>query len=104
MWIKTEDGGALDSFKFVGLGLAKKLKTNEDTKHYVYALTVGGYSFTLKTFDNKEDAKKCVEELVHALNGDEKVGYSFSWLKNEPPAETEKPVDNNPSLIDGIAL
>ena len=110
MWIKTEDGKAVETSKIVGLTFFEgvddpnRIKSNVKTVYRVYALMEGGYSFSLQTFDNVDDAKKCIEEIVHALNGDEKVGYSFSWLKNEPPAETEKPVDKTPSLIDGIAL
>ena len=104
MWIKTENGKAVDASKIVGLSFQKDIPKDGNTTYKVYALTLGGYSFFLKTLDTENKAKKCIAEIVHALNGDEKVGYSFSWLKNEPPAETEKPVDNNPSLIDGIAL
>ena len=100
MWIKTITGCA------VNMDFVREVEwTKNELGGYDVEMWLGEYFYRLiATFGNKADAKKCVEELVHALNGDEKVGYSFSWLKNEPPAETEKPVDNNPSLIDGIAL
>lgn len=104
MWIKTEGDKAVDASKIVGLSFQKDIAQDGNTTYRVYALTLGGYSFFLKTLDTEDDAKKCIEEIVHALNGDEKVGYSFSWLNKSTPAETEKPVDNNPALIDGIAL
>ena len=118
MWIKTEEGKAVDASKIVGLTFFKevddpdRIKSNVKTVYKVYALMVGSYSFSLQTFDNEEDAEKCVEEIVNALNGDEKVGYSFSWLKKSEPADTEKPAegtaekpkDKTPALIDGIAL
>ena len=110
MWLITENGVARNLSQAYKIeigdyrGVSKVYATfpiciNKNSADPAFA-----ESAVIKTFDNVDDAKKCIAEIVHALNGDEKVGYSFSWLKNEPPAETEKPVDNKPSLIDGIAL
>ena len=51
-----------------------------------YEVAVGiheGKCKIIAIFDNEENAKACIAEIIHALNGDEKVGYSFSWLNKE---------------------
>ena len=102
MWIKTITGDAVNmNFAFE----VEWIEYDNSPGNFDVVVWVDSNNYkTIATFGNKDDAKKCIEEIVHALNGDEKVGYSFSWLNKSTPAETEKPVDNNPALIDGIAL
>ena len=100
MWIKTITGCA------VNMDFVREVEwTKNELGSYDVEMQLDEDSYRLiATFGNKDDAKKCIEELVHALNGDEKVGYSFSWLNKSTPAETEKPAEKKPALIDGIAL
>lgn len=102
MWIKTKNGGA------VNMEHATKIEIVEITvTEYEVAVSTcnveESHYYAIATFDTEDEAKKCVEEIISALNGG-KVGYSFSWLKAATPAE-EKPVEKpaDKFVDDGIA-
>ena len=84
MWIETLNGDAIN------LQFASKIElmTINDEMGKVCGggaeLINDPTSFeTIATFDNEENAKACIEEIINALNGEEKVGYAFSWLNKE---------------------
>ena len=74
MWIVTEDGDAVDLNKADFIEILTLGATSE-----VRAI-VKSEAFTLKTFDNVDDAKAYVAKFVDTLNGNlptDTKGYSF---------------------------
>ena len=100
MWIKTENGDAVNMEYAANLEVVEVMATDYE----VVVSTPAGNYYTIATFETEDEAKACVDEIISALNGG-KVGYSFSWLKAATPVE-EKPADKKPAdkfVDDGIA-
>lgn len=79
MWIITENGDAVDLSKVV-------LLTYSPLAKEVQAVVTSNRAVALKKFADADEAKKFIMEIARELNGDKKVGYSFSWLKKSTPA------------------
>ena len=104
MWIKTENGDAVNMEYAANLEVVEVMATDYE----VVVSTPAGNYYTIATFETEDEAKACVDEIISALNGG-KVGYSFSWLKKAEKsndAPEEKPADKKPVdkfVDDGIA-
>ena len=110
MWVKTESGGAVNMERVVEIVVEDLTNSGYTYANYEVEVYFNAEDCTsIATFDTKDEAKACVEEIISVLNGGKKVGYSFSWLKKAEKsndAPEEKPADKKPVdkfVDDGIA-
>lgn len=99
MWFIDEFGDA------VNLKKASKIEiVFDEGVFFVIADWDTETEFLLKTFDNEDDAKAFVREIVESLNDNGlPLGYSFNWLK-AAEKQVSKAKKNDETLIDGVSL